>query len=298
MNIIEIYLKFGTLSKRNKTEFIALHHAAMDGSVEDIHRVHLNRGYSGIGYHIYIRKDGSVYRGRPIYAIGAHAYGSNSISVGVCFEGNFEIEEMSDAQKQSGKEVVAYLKELYGINVVKGHKQVNATACPGRNFPFDEIAGATEYTQTEDKVIDNDSEKYDADEVLRVVEAGQIHSINFTGHQITVDGKRGTETKKQGIRVLQTGLNLDYKAGLRVDGEKGTLTDSALGYHYVKKGETQYMVTVVRILLMLKGYSVTTMDSPSTFDDDLEYIVKIYQKNNGLTADGVVGRFTFLSLIS
>ena len=298
MNIIETNLKFGALSKRNKTNFIALHHAAMDGSVEDIHRVHLNRGYSGIGYHIYIRKDGSIYEGRPIDTIGAHAYGSNSVSVGVCFEGNFEIEEMSNAQKQAGKEVVAYLKDLYDINVVKGHKQVNATACPGKNFPFDEIAGATKYTQTEDKVIDNDSEKYDADEVLKVVEAGQVHSINFTGYEILVDGKRGSETKKQGIRVLQVAMNLDYNSGLKEDGCFGNKSNNALGYHYVKLGETQYMVTAVKILLMLKGYAVSSVDSPSTFDKELENVVMLYQKNNGLTADGVVGRFTFLSLIS
>lgn len=143
MNIIETNLKFKELSKRSATNEIFLHHAAgKNFTVEDIHRMHLNRGWSGIGYHLYIRQDGSVYRGRPIDTVGAHAEGSNSKSVGVCFEGNFENETMNDAQKQAGKEVVAYLKDLYKISKVRKHKDVNATACPGKNFPFDEIANA------------------------------------------------------------------------------------------------------------------------------------------------------------
>ena len=101
MNIIETNLSFGTMSKRASTYRIVLHHAAMNGSVEDIHRVHKNKGWAGIGYHFYVRKDGSIYRGRPEYAIGAHASGSNYNSLGICAEGNFENETMSDAQNLS-----------------------------------------------------------------------------------------------------------------------------------------------------------------------------------------------------
>ena len=113
MKIIETNLKFGTLSKRSSTKRIILHHAAMNGSVEAVHNVHKAKGWSGIGYHFYVRKDGSIYRGRPEYAIGAHASGSNYNSIGICAEGNFENETMSDAQKNSIKELVAYLKNKY-----------------------------------------------------------------------------------------------------------------------------------------------------------------------------------------
>ena len=60
MEIIKTNLKFGTLTKRQSTARVILHHAAMNGSVKDIHRVHLNNGWSGIGYHFYVRKDGTV----------------------------------------------------------------------------------------------------------------------------------------------------------------------------------------------------------------------------------------------
>lgn len=78
------------LSIRKKTNRIILHHAqAKTCSVEDIHQWHLKRGWSGIGYHFFIKKDGTIYQGRPENTIGAHAKGANSDSIGICAEGNF-----------------------------------------------------------------------------------------------------------------------------------------------------------------------------------------------------------------
>ncbi len=130
----------GTLSRRNSTKYIILHHRAGDGDSLSIHRLHLSKGWSGIGYHFYVRKDGSVYRGRPIGTIGAHCTGYNDKSIGVCFEGNFETGvEIPNPQKRAGKELVTYLKGLYPKAEIKKHRDMEATACPGENFPFDEI---------------------------------------------------------------------------------------------------------------------------------------------------------------
>ena len=78
-----------------------------------------------------------------------------------------------------------------------------------------------------------------------IVRDGQIHANNFSGAGIETDGIRGANTKKAGIKVLQVALNHDYNAGLAVDGIRGAKTDAALGNHYVKYGETQYLVTAV-----------------------------------------------------
>lgn len=143
MNIIETNLSFGSLSNRSKTTRMILHHAdAKTCSAEDIHRWHLGNGWSGAGYHFLVRKDGKVYRLRPEKAVGAHASGSNSDSIGICFEGDFQSEKMSDKQKKAGKELVVYLKKKYDINKVQKHSDVCSTDCPGKNFPFSEIAGA------------------------------------------------------------------------------------------------------------------------------------------------------------
>lgn len=144
MTIIEkTYNWSGSLTTRAATKYIILHHRAGNGSVESIHTQHLSQGYTGIGYHFYVRKDGSVYRGRPIDKAGAHCKGSNSIAIGVCFEGNFETETMPTAQLTAGRELIAYLQSIYPNAEVKQHKNFNSTACPGRRFPFEEVTSMT-----------------------------------------------------------------------------------------------------------------------------------------------------------
>ena len=147
MKIIESdFFWNGVLSKRALTKYIVLHHRAGEGDAESIHSQHLSQGWDGIGYHFYIRKNGEVYRGRPIDKIGAHTQGSNSCSVGICFEGNYETDkEMPKAQLEAGQELVSYIKKLYPGAEVKGHRDLQSTACPGKNFPFKEI------TEGEDK---------------------------------------------------------------------------------------------------------------------------------------------------
>lgn len=141
MNIIEkTYSLNGDLKERTKTNKIILHHAAETNcSADDVDRWHKNNGWTCIGYHFFVRKDGSIYRGRKESTVGAHAGNNNSDSIGICAEGNFENETMPEAQKNALIELVGYLKGKYGISKIQKHKDVNATACPGKNYPFDEI---------------------------------------------------------------------------------------------------------------------------------------------------------------
>ena len=131
-----------------------------------------------------------------------------------------------------------------------------------------------------------------------VIRDGQIHCNNFTSAGIAVDGERGAETAKGGIMVLQTAINMDYRADLVVDGIWGPATDRALGSHYVCLKECQYMVTALEILLMLKGYNPQGVECPGSFGSGLESAVRQYQKDHGLTVDGIAGRNTFMSLIA
>lgn len=143
MKINEVTYKWhGALTKRRSTSRIILHHAAAKTcTAQQIHSWHLANGWVGIGYHFLVRKDGSVYRGRPEDTVGAHAGNNNYDSIGICFEGNFMTETMPIAQKWAGQDLVAYLKDKYGISKVQKHSDVNATGCPGTHFPFASIAG-------------------------------------------------------------------------------------------------------------------------------------------------------------
>ena len=142
MNIIETNWKWKTgLSTRPRTDYIVLHHAAaITCTAQQVDNWHKGNGWTGIGYHFFIRKDGSIYRGRPEWATGAHASGKNSISMGVCVEGNYETEKtMPQAQKTALKELLTYLKGKYPTAGIKGHREVGATGCPGKYYPFEEM---------------------------------------------------------------------------------------------------------------------------------------------------------------
>lgn len=161
MNIIEKTYKWnGKLSNRKSTNRIILHHAESKScTADDIHQWHLENGWAGIGYHYFIRKDGTIYRGRPENVIGSHAKGSNSDSIGICFEGSYMTEKMSQTQINAGRELVAYLKKKYGISKVQKHKDVCSTNCPGTNFPFDQIVNGTVSVQPTQTVSQTSTSK-------------------------------------------------------------------------------------------------------------------------------------------
>lgn len=140
MVIQDANLNFGYVGKRNITEYIILHHSAGSGNIEAVHNYHKGLGWAGIGYNFYIRRDGSVWKGRGIDAIGTHTKGNyNYRSIGICAEGNFQNEKMSEAQKKSLIELVAYIWAKYPNVKIIGHRDADATACPGANFPMAEI---------------------------------------------------------------------------------------------------------------------------------------------------------------
>ncbi len=146
MNIIDLHLEFnGGLSARSKTEAIILHHRAGYGDVLSIHKDHINKGWAGIGYHFYVRSDGSIYRGRPIETTGAHCTGKNKESIGICFEGDFTKDKMEKEQLLSGKILIAFIEECYGKKLkVKRHSDFSSTACPGGKFPYEDMLTISE----------------------------------------------------------------------------------------------------------------------------------------------------------
>lgn len=149
VQVIDRDLKFtGPFTPRSKTDTIVLHHAAAKScTVEDVHRWHLNNGWLGIGYHYFVSKLGGIYQGRPEDVVGAHAGGHNDHTIGICAEGDFEQENMPVVQQQAIRDLVQWIVSRYpGVNI-KRHKDLNATLCPGKNYPFDEIvAGAVSDT--------------------------------------------------------------------------------------------------------------------------------------------------------
>lgn len=158
LNIIEKTYNWAyALTPRTLTTHLILHHEGGSGSTpEQIHAYHLSKSWAGIAYHYYIRKDGTIYRGRPENMVGGHTADYNYCSIGICFEGNFENEYMSDAQLEAGQALVADIIKRYPNIKTYRHKDLNATACPGTNFPFTYIVNPVNGTP-EDEVSDTDN---------------------------------------------------------------------------------------------------------------------------------------------
>ena len=152
MKVIEANLpRKGNFTRRSKTDEVILHHAeASNATVWDINQWHLDNGWVGIGYHYYIRKDGSIYRGRPEWAVGAHATGHNDRSIGICCEGAYMTETMPAAQLASLKALLRDIMGRYGTLALKRHRDVNSTSCPGDNFPW---AEAQDYMKEDDQML-------------------------------------------------------------------------------------------------------------------------------------------------
>lgn len=60
---------------------------AAHDNVATIREWHRLRGFTDIGYHYVITKDGTIHEGRPIAQAGAHVKGHNQNSIGICVTG-------------------------------------------------------------------------------------------------------------------------------------------------------------------------------------------------------------------
>ncbi len=153
LEILETNLAFGPLATRASTDLIVIHHVGMDvleKSAAQIHQLHLKNGWSGIGYHYVIHKNGTIERGRPRDTVGAHTSKHNESSVGIVLDGNFEDSMPTDIQLERTAMLVGALSHIYNIypddNNLLGHCDLNTTLCPGKNLYI-------ELPQVRDKAI-------------------------------------------------------------------------------------------------------------------------------------------------
>ena len=129
------------------------------------------------------------------------------------------------------------------------------------------------------------------------VRKAQVHINNFAGAGLATDGLWGANSRKGLVKCLQRALNKDYGAKLAEDGILGAASKKVLGNHYVKRAETQYLVTFVEIGLMALGYYNSSVEAPGVFGGGLETAVRNFQKTNGLICDGIAGKGTILKIL-
>lgn len=122
---------------------IAIHCSAtrpdMDIGVDEIRKWHTSppRNWKDVGYHIVIRRDGTVEKGRSEEIAGAHVEGHNAKSIGVCIVGGVDERNNPDnnftpEQWQALRDVCKDLAARYPGARFLGHRDFPGVkkACP------------------------------------------------------------------------------------------------------------------------------------------------------------------------
>lgn len=111
----------------------------MDIGVKEIRKWHMDKGWSDVGYHWVIRRDGTIEDGRPVNLIGAHTRGYNKKSLGLAMVGGVD-ENMRPEANFTGKQWHSLGLMCRGTRAVlpkiaiQGHNEFDfGKACP--SFP-------------------------------------------------------------------------------------------------------------------------------------------------------------------
>lgn len=121
-----------------KVDLLVIHCSAtppnMDIGAKEIRRWHKDKGWSDIGYHDVIRRNGVLERGRDYNRSGAHVRGYNSKSIGVCMIGG--VDEYNEAEDNFTREQWKTLERYCRMTkaqvpvTIHGHNEFANKACP------------------------------------------------------------------------------------------------------------------------------------------------------------------------
>ncbi|EAR20441.1 peptidoglycan recognition protein family protein [Nitrococcus mobilis] len=196
---------------------------------------HVNsRNWSDVGYHFFIKKDGTVQEGRPLERIPAAQAGNNAGTIAICLHG-LTAERFTKAQYESLIRLCGEIDTAYGGMVTfHGHREVSTKDCPV--FPYREVLGLDAHGSSSlaPTVSPLTSDTADAiptvprptEPLLRLMARGQpvLHlqaMLSRAGHILEEDGIFGQNT----LAAVQA---FQRSQDLKADGIVGPRTWTAL----------------------------------------------------------------------
>ena len=132
----------GLYMPADSVSYIIIHCTAtretQDYTPEQLKRDHMARGFIDVGYHFYIRKDGTVTQHRQLNEVGAHCRPFNRCSIGVCYEGGLDAngkpkDTRTLKQRATLVGLILDLKQKFPKAVIRGHNEMPGAvpkACP------------------------------------------------------------------------------------------------------------------------------------------------------------------------
>jgi len=120
-----------------KIHRVFIHCSASDhphhDNIETIKSWHLNRGFTDVGYHFFIQKDGTLEYGRDIEKTPAAQKGHNLYTLAICMHGLKE-ENFTQAQFDTLKKLAVQIDHNYENISFHGHCEISKKACPVFNY--------------------------------------------------------------------------------------------------------------------------------------------------------------------
>lgn len=101
-----------------------------------LQEIAFSRGFADISYNFVVFPSGNVYRGRGWEFLGAHNDGENEETIGIVLVGNFELSNPTKPALDSAARLIKRGRRILAVKprkfFVKGHRDTDATACPGK----------------------------------------------------------------------------------------------------------------------------------------------------------------------
>jgi N-acetylmuramoyl-L-alanine amidase len=116
-----------------------------DYTVADIRAWHKARGWSDIGYHYVVYRDGRIMVGRPVGQVGSHVAGHNTGTIGCSYVGGVSKDGKTAEDTRTPEQYASMLwltRQLvrkHPIKKVTGHNQYAAKACPSFDVRKDRL---------------------------------------------------------------------------------------------------------------------------------------------------------------
>jgi peptidoglycan hydrolase-like protein with peptidoglycan-binding domain len=291
-----------------------LHHSVTQATgdaaadMRAIERIGVQR-FGRYSYSYAVHSNGTVLEGAGL-TVGAHTANRNSTSFGIVWIGNYENDQPSGAQINNTAELIRHLVatgRLQGGAPLGGHRDVSATACPGRNaYPrLPEIRRLAGNLPGPGGSVPGAGgpllRRGSRGEEVRIWQT-ILHGASLLPAS-GVDGVFGPATEAA-TRRFQTAL------GVAADGIVGPDTREATGRLLawlagqsppvvppfpgtVRRGSTGAAVSTVQARLRDRGWSITV---DGVFGPRTEEVVRAFQREKGLAVDGIVGPATWNAL--
>lgn len=113
---------------------VFLHCSASDNAAHDdisvMNKWHKERGFAEVGYHYFIKKDGTLQAGRNIEKTPAAQQGNNLATIAICLHG-LNRNRFTAEQFRTLRAIVSAINKAYNGQVsFHGHREVARKDCP------------------------------------------------------------------------------------------------------------------------------------------------------------------------